>query len=392
MSPDTDPLSLKPAMSWVSTAAISLLALALAAGCGGPIESESESEAEAPIEQETPRRSFEGGSGCTSAHCTDPTNGQGIYIANGFAYCIWISRETYFCPEYFSQSISGTQLTGQTINSLGETITPAVTFAVRGRRLGLPVDVLRIGLHGQDLVIAYTDAGGYHEASGNDLDGLELDLKSPSQVAFSLRFRPTALDNGVLLYQAEYSIESAPAWKPTCQDGTGTVAFLPERKVHPVTAKVEVDKDSQVVTMACRSGAIATCMVWGYRPHEQTDKDRQAMLDIAYASCLQAKRAAYFVQSGDYSSYTTEGTHIEVQDVYGIMNGSMPGVEAVWGPEGARCFSPAYRRIPNPGATLPSLPAVIPVPNCDQQLHDAAKQGTLQSELRWDLPLATGPH
>lgn len=386
MSPATDRPSLKPMMSWVSTTTMSLLALALAAGCGEPLEA----EAEMLGQQEAPMKRLD--TGCTSGNCSDPTNGQGIYIANGFGYCIWQSRGTYFCPEYFWQSTTGPQLTGQTVDSLGKTIDPKVTFPVTGRRLGLPVEVLRIALNAQDLVIAYGDASGDHELSGNDLGNLELDLMSSNQVAFSLRFRPTALEKGVMLYQAEYTRASMSTWAPTCQDGVGEVAFIPERRVDPVSAKVEKETDSELVTMACRTGAIATCMVWGYRPHEVLDPERQATADIAYASCLQAKRAAYFVQSGDYASYTTEGTHIALQDLYGIMNVSMPAVEAVWGPEGARCFTPAYRRIPNPGAVLPALPAVIPVPTCDPQIHDAAHQGTLQALLREDAPLATGPY
>ncbi|KFE70160.1 hypothetical protein DB31_5202 [Hyalangium minutum] len=375
-------------MSWVSTAAMSLLALTLTVGCGEPLEAEA--EAEALGQQEAPMGRLD--TGCTSGNCSDPTNGQGIYIAKGFGYCIWLHRDIYFCPEYFSQSQSGPQLTGQTVNSKGESLTQAVTFPVAGRRLGLPVDVLRIGLNAQDLVIAYKDASGYYELSGTDLGNLELDLQNSTLGAFSLRFRPAALDKGVMLYEAEYIRASMSAWAPTCQDSAGKVAFIPERRVDPVTAKVAKDTDSGVVTMACRTGAIATCMVWGYRPHEVSDPERQSMADTAYATCLQAKRAAYFVQSGDYASYTTEGTHIALQDLYGIMNVSMPGVEAVWGPEGARCFSESYRRIPNPGAVLPALPTVIPVPACDQRLHTAAQSGTLQSELREDAPLATGPY
>lgn len=388
MSPTTDRPSLKPMLSWVSTATMSLLALTLVAGCGEPLEAEA--EAEALGQQEAPMGRLD--TGCTSGNCSDPTNGQGIYIAKGFGYCIWLHRDLYFCPEYFSQDISGPQLTGQTVNSKGETITQAVTFPVAGRLLGQPVDMLRIGLNAQDLVLAYKDANGEHELSGTDLGSLELDLQNSTLGAFSLRFRPTSLEKGVLLYQAEYTRASMSTWAPTCQDGIGEVAFIPERKVHPVTARVDKDTDSGVVTLACRSGAIATCMVWGYRPHEVLDPERQAMADTAYASCLQAKRAAYFVQSGDYASYTAEGTHIALQDMYGIMNVSMPGVEAVWGPEGARCFTPSYRRIPNPGAVLPTLPSVLPVPACDQQLHTAALLGTLQSELRGDAPLATGPY
>jgi hypothetical protein len=35
---------------------------------------------------------------------------------------------------------------------------------------------------------------------------------------------------------------------------------------------------------------------------------------------------------------------------------------------------------------------VLPLQDCDQSLHDAAKQGTLQSVLRGEVPLATGPY
>lgn len=379
MSPSTDRPSLKPSL-------MSLLALVLAAGCGGPLEAETEAlgQHEAAMERTDP-------GGCTSGNCSDPTNGQGIYVAKGFGYCIWLNRETFYCPEFFSQSKTGPQLTGQTVNAKGETIHSEVTFPVTGRRLGLPVTLQRLALNGQDLVIAYSDASGDHEASGSELLNLELDLKNFNQVLFTLRFRPVALESGVMQYRAEYFRESAGTWQPTCQDGVEKVAFLPERKVDPVRAKVALDTESEVLTMACRTGAIVTCMVWGYRPYEQTDPDRTAAIDVAYASCLQAKRAAYFVKSGDYASYTAEGTHIEVQDWYGFMNGSMPGVEAVWGPEGASCFSPTYRRIPKPGVTLPSLPAVLPVPDCDQRLHNAAHQGTLQLELGGEAPLATGP-
>jgi hypothetical protein len=106
---------------------------------------------------------------------------------------------------------------------------------------------------------------------------------------------------------------------------------------------------------------------------------------------LQAKRAAYFVQSGDYNSYTRSGTPLAVQDKEAIMNVLMPGAEAVWSPEGAVCFSPEFRRTPRQGfPSLPVLPAVIPVPACEQKIHDAAKAGMLPQVLQSDAPLATG--
>ena len=133
-------------------------------------------------------------------------------------------------------------------------------------------------------------------------------------------------------------------------------------------------------------------MVWGYRPWE-ADPSHADQANYLYGSCLQAKRAAYFADFGDYKSYTVAGTPLSVQDIDGIMNaGSMPGVEAIWSPTGAVCFSPSYRRGPGPGGTpLPPLPGVIPVPPCDAELHKAAQDGKLQYHLSLVAPLATGP-
>jgi len=383
MNTYTDSRQVKPMLPRAAVL-VSLMVVTLAAGCGEPLESEAVSYGEAEREIRD----------CSSGTCSDPTNGQGIYVAKDFGYCIPYSREQFFCPEYFSQTSSGAALTGLVIGAKGETVATAETLsAATGRWLGVTVDVLRVALDSHGLVIVVNPGSGEKELSGSDLNGVIIDLKSTTQAAFSLRIRPSGPDNGVELYQAEYFAAATATWESYCADGVGKVAFLPQRTVDDVTAKVKEDAGKSALTMACRTGAIATCMVWGYRPHEETDSERAKLLDVAYGACLQAKRAAYFVQSGDYKSYTVEGTHIALQDAYGIMNAPpVAGVEAVWGPEGALCFSPAYRRIPNPGAPpMPALPGVLPVPECDERLHEAAQLGQLQLSLTGDAPLATGP-
>jgi hypothetical protein len=188
------------------------------------------------------------------------------------------------------------------------------------------------------------------------------------------------------LYQTEYTTQALKAWQPSCADGVGVTAFLPQRTVNSESALMTQDTDQ--VTMACRTGAIATCMVWGYKPWKAAPGE-ESRADFMYGSCLQAKRAAYFVQSGDFNSYTRPGTPIAVQDKAGIMYTSMPGVEALWNPEGAVCFSPEFRRVP-PDLMVPTLPADVSRPACNARLHQLAHDGQLLEALGDSAPLATG--
>jgi hypothetical protein len=249
------------------------------------------------------------------------------------------------------------------------------------------VDLVRIDARSEGVIFTIWDGAKMLELEGSAVE--EVVLEFPREAPrFQLRLQVSLADKGIAVYTVQYNVDlTAPTWTSYCADDFKTAAFLPQRNVDGVSAHVTVDADQ--VTMGCRSGAIATCMVWGYRPWE-ANPDDQPKADTLYGSCLQAKRAAYFVQSGDYNSYTVKGTPLSVQDKAKIMNYPMPGVEAVWSPDGAVCLSPEFRRVPLPGSSLPALPAVISLPPCNEQLHAAAAQATLSGLLAQSAPLATG--
>jgi hypothetical protein len=239
------------------------------------------------------------------------------------------------------------------------------------------------------------DGASRWRIEGSSLQGLVLILNYDTTVIHLRIGEATAQAQGTKVfwtYTVEYSVPSVPdVWKFTCNDGSGKAAFLGGRIVHGLTGAMWAQAGTvSAVTMACVSGSIGGCMAWGYRPWEAS-LDTQDAANYLFGTCVQAKRAAYFVQSGNYKSYTLKGTPISVQDLQGIMPaGTMPGVEALWSPQGASCFSPEYRRVSVSG-TLPPLPSGYSVPPCPASLHAAAQAGTLQSQLTSTTPFATGP-
>jgi hypothetical protein len=327
----------------------------------------------------------EGGGTCPTGECTDRNNGQGIYIAKGSSYCIPSDVTTsFFCPESFAE---GGDLTGEYVPATGfsdkrsyRTFTPQVTY------MGTIVEVRSIKLGPNGIGVRVLDGLNELSVSQGDLAGLRFEFNS-LEFHFSLKINPSqTAENGIPLYEVVYALGSgapeAGAWENYCDDGSAA-AFLPSRRVDGASALVTPGD----VTMACRTGVIASCMVWGYKPWEASVSE-QYRADYLYGSCLQAKRAAYFAQSGDYTSYTVADTAIKVQDQAGIqgLDCLVPGIEAVWSPTGAVCFSPAYRRIPKFGS-LPPLPNDNSLPECGalfEYIHEAAAAGHVSGVLGLD--------
>ncbi len=362
-----------------TSALLSLLAVMLAAGCG-------ELPAPEVMELGQVRRAADR---CPLGVCTDPNNGKGIFVAEGSNYClpVFISGD-HFCPEFFSHAQGRVVLVGQTFAGPTFPDKPSyTTLTPQGRLAGQSVEVVSMRTKNGELRISVHDGLNEKELEGQQLLELILEFGDPTH-SFSMHFIPLAAENGMPLYQVLYKLDSG--YKYACSDSNGTTAFLPDRRVNSVSARVEPALGD--VTMACRSGAIATCMVWGYRPWVETADQKRA--DSLYGSCLQAKRAAYFVQSNDFDSYTVKGTPLVVQDSSRIMipHTSLPGIEALWSPEGAVCFSPQFRRIPASNSTpLPVLPTPVGVPECDESLHVLARQGLLAILPPGDGWLITGP-
>ncbi|WP_324993434.1 ADYC domain-containing protein [Hyalangium sp.] len=363
------------------------MAVTLAAGCG------ELTEAEALSAQEAPMRRLDN---CPSGECTNPTNGKGIYVAESAGYCIPVLSRKFFCPERFHNQSNGTvNLIGQLIDDTGVPVLPSeAVLQADGvwtdAGMETHASVTGITANSDGLVVSLSGGSAPPQASGQALLHLTIEFSWELQHLFTLRFHPSVKENDIALYQVQYLAAASHSWKSYCADGTGTAAFLPDMKVSDTNARIERVPTHAGVTMGCRTGAIATCMVWGYHPWGASAGE-ESRADFLYGACLQAKRAAYFIGSGDGNSYTVQGTPVAVQDNKGIMNVSMIGVEALWTPDGAVCLSPEFRRKSTQSADeLPALPGALPIPPCDAALHLAASTGGLQALLGDEAPLATG--
>ncbi len=112
--------------------------------------------------------------------------------------------------------------------------------------------------------------------------------------------------------------------------------------------------DPDIVTFACRGGALAKCVDWGYRPWataKRCDPVTQVCADVSlreyHQACTRMVRADY---CGDGTPHTVNGTLIDVYDpldpgiqVEASADHPLWGVEAEWGPDGATCAGSALR-------------------------------------------------
>lgn len=198
--------------------------------------------------------------------------------------------------------------------------------------------------------------------SGDALEALVLKVTFPASGpsgVFSMRFhKPSSVSGDITLkgYSIDYWPDSNPAVVTNYCTVTNGVAepvvFVPGTNTHPLSAVRTAD--SSFVDMSCASGAIAACLIWGYKPWSSGS----AGPDL-HQACVQMKRAAY---CGNFP-YTEEGHTIYVRDNLNphINSGSGPTSEAYWGPNGALCLD--NRRdtsvsFPGCGQALPSCSTV----------------------------------
>lgn len=283
---------------------------------------------------------------CPTGKCDDDSgNGKGIYVVEGGNYCLggpW-------CPEaFFNTALGGVELELRNQFRVRETRRLPVSAKVDGHDVILLDIISSEGL----LLVHYREPGGTdHQLAGADLTRLKLFIAGSSLdsslAAIELTFgRTVNTGTGVMEYQVFFN------GKLYCSD-TEMVAFLPNKRVDGRTGFVTDAPGA--TTMACRSGAIVTCMEWGYRPWLG-----QAGIQEAFGSCIHAKRAAYFVGKNDFNCYTSNSTAIQIQDKVGIKSGPLRVIEATWTPNGAVCLSPQNRR----HASGPPLPTQQILPPC----------------------------
>jgi hypothetical protein len=123
-------------------------------------------------------------------------------------------------------------------------------------------------------------------------------------------------DNGdVWLYRVEYSLASAPGqWHGACQDDAGNAMGI------FVNGQWSQDGTWQPGgwTFSCPSGVVSKCVrSWGYKPWKTLHAPAHGDVDLQplHQACVRAARADY---CGDGTSYTRDGTLVDMFDVYGF--------------------------------------------------------------------------
>lgn len=123
-------------------------------------------------------------------------------------------------------------------------------------------------------------------------------------------------------------------WRPLCVDAAGNPGLADSvtgtwNYAEGVAGGGAYHPSSGDFTLACRGSAIAKCVELGYKPWTGDAK--------ALAACTRAIRADF---CGDGTSFTIDGTTINVYDVEGIVpDGVGWQAEAEWTASGASCVS-----------------------------------------------------
>lgn len=151
---------------------------------------------------------------------------------------------------------------------------------------------------------------------------------------------------GVLLHHFTVAATNAAGKEvrsPVCSpDRTGRNAAVPVNGT--LDAAGNYTPDPKRYFLACTSGAVGKCLLWGYAPWGHAPDGTP--LEPAYQSCLHMVRADY---AGDNTPHTKNGTTIDTADIYGIETFDSSGdtgagqgafaFEAGWGPAGAVCVA-----------------------------------------------------
>ena len=120
-------------------------------------------------------------------------------------------------------------------------------------------------------------------------------------------------------------------------DKTGTTSFLCLPDAAGKSLGFPIDDGRGGIEIACTSGAVGKCVLWGYRPWKEAEDG--STLRQLHQACVYMVRADY---GADGSSSTRDGTLIAFCDRHGIhpCDNDLPfSFEAAWGVNGAKCVA-----------------------------------------------------
>ncbi len=276
-------------------------------------------------------------------------NGPGVYVAKGGDYCLRHDEGPFlYCPEGFLSKPGGdVRLRLRDYaqpESVQEVPLGALVHDEKGER---KVELIALGAIDSKLVVSYRDGGVEQSAEGAGLEPFTFTFEAapeggstPFGYELSIAFNAGA-STDVERYQVAYRTRGwgAEAWAGLCQGKPSS--FFRGARVDGMTAEVKTSPSH--TTMSCGTGAISACLDWGYRPwnDDAPPGTTAGAHTYLFATCLQAKRAAYLAGRGDPTSYTDAGTPLLRRDHFGINDEPVTQVqfEAIWTPAGALCLN-----------------------------------------------------
>jgi hypothetical protein len=221
------------------------------------------------------------------------------------------------------------------------------------------------------------------QVSGSDFIGAVFSL-FVNGAPFAVTFNDIYLDpynpgGDVYLYDISVYDVLNNMTVPMCTSGGTPVPAIPLiNHWDPITG--DRTDDATVVTFACRGGALAKCVDWGYRPWATgtrcdpiTEVCSAVSLTDFHQACTRMVRADY---CGDGTPHTVNGTLIDVYDrlsptiqTQGTAENPMWGIEAEWGPDGALCAGDSLRlqhldELEIPYTTPPCLEDLLEQEDC----------------------------
>jgi hypothetical protein len=328
--------------------------VAMLAGCSGAVVPATGEQSEAMIVRRCPDPSTD----CTSS------NGTGVYTdEEGFAglasYQLMI---THFINHGSYVTFQGRFYDANAQGWFGMPNPGSVYYAVYNGQRNLLVTSITESFTVPTFTLLDNTTNNTITVTGAQLLDLQLyvSVDNPFTLKtelYVLDFDRTFTDSGKGTVR-KYNMRWRPSFstQPTqyCFDADGNpdqVVFQQGIYVNPVNAKVT--RNSAIVTMSCRLGAMATVRWWGYpyRPNSNTSTDY-------FDAALQMKRASYCANA---NHYTKSGTLIQIQDDQGIQNDTVNYLEAWWTADGAKCIG----KMRHPGMGFNGICNGNQLPTCD---------------------------
>jgi hypothetical protein len=209
------------------------------------------------------------------------------------------------------------------------------------RRADAGVTALR--LEGGHLVASPTPEAGETTSGvvGTVLQGTASDGK-PVEVAIC-GAEPSPVDPGMVFYLIEAWNAVAQEWENPCV----ALSHVPNPRALAVSGTWDASGAHHdapgKLTFACQNGAIAKCILWGYKPW--ASHNGQSLSDL-HQACTRMARADY---CGDGRSHTFQDNTIDMYDRLGVLertaeaseewNPARASFEAAWAPDGATCLA-----------------------------------------------------